>query len=158
MVRPFRFEDLPAVKGIANRAWKPIMEMFRQTYGEELFSLLRPHPETDKGEEVAAFCRKNPDCCLVCEENGQVVGFVTFWLDREKRIGEIGNNAADPECGIKGIGQQMYQAVFEVFRRAGMRYAVVHTGLDQAHSRARLAYQRAGFNIKHEEVTYFRKL
>ncbi len=134
------------------------MEMFRQTYGEELFSLLRPHPETDKGEEVAAFCLKKPQWCLVCEEEGRVVGFMTFWLDRKHLVAEVGNNAADPDCGIKGIGQQMYQAALSFFRKEGMKYARVHTGLDPAHQRARRAYERAGFNIKHEQVTYFRKL
>ncbi len=158
MVRPFKFEDLPAVKEIANQAWQPIMEMFRQRLGDQLFSLIRPHPETDKGEEVAAQCRQHPENCLVYEENGQVVGFITFWLDREHLIGEIGNNAVLPEKRGRGIGQKMYQAVLEFFRKNGMKYARVNTGLDQAHLYARRAYERAGFNIKHEWVTYYRKL
>ena len=76
----------------------------------------------------------------------------------EKKIGEIGNNAVDPQCELKGIGQQMYRAVFEHFRRHGLLYAKVQTGLDEAHARARRAYDRAGFDIRHEDVTYYRKL
>jgi metal-dependent HD superfamily phosphatase/phosphodiesterase len=39
-----------------------------------------------------------------------------------------------------------------------MVYAKVGTGLDYAHARARRAYERAGFDIRHEEVTYYMKL
>jgi len=34
----------------------------------------------------------------------------------------------------------------------------VHTGLDYAHAAARRAYERAGFNIRHEDVDYYMKL
>jgi ribosomal protein S18 acetylase RimI-like enzyme len=64
----------------------------------------------------------------------------------------------DPDCGLKGIGQQMYGAVFDYFRAHGMTYAQVQTGLDDAHARARRAYERAGFDIAHQDVTYYRKL
>lgn len=59
---------------------------------------------------------------------------------------------------MKGIGQQMYKAVLDYFRQQGMLYAKVLTGLDEAHTRARKAYERAGFNIKCESVNYFMKL
>ena len=39
-----------------------------------------------------------------------------------------------------------------------MAYAKVHTGLDDAHARARRAYERAGFDISHQEVNYYLKL
>ena len=39
-----------------------------------------------------------------------------------------------------------------------MTYAKVATGLDDAHAPARRAYERAGFDIKVEDVTYYKKL
>jgi len=48
--------------------------------------------------------------------------------------------------------------VFERFRQEGMRYAKVTTGLDEAHARARRAYERAGFNVRQEDVTYYKEL
>jgi len=159
MVRPYRPEDLPAIMDIANRAWQGIYDMFERRYGRELFQILVPDRRTVKSEQVRRHCERHPDQVFVCEEDdGRIVGFVTFMLDRERGIGEIGNNAVDPECGIKGRGQQMYQAVFERFRQEGMRYAKVTTGLDEAHARARRAYERAGFDIHHENITYYKKL
>jgi len=143
---------------IGNRAWRGIYRMFRKTYGDELFEILVPDEATVKGEQIRSHCARHPEWVYVCEEEERVVGFTTFRLDRERQIGEIGNNAVDPECGLKGIGQQMYRAVLQHFREQGMRYARVHTGLDEAHAPARRAYERAGFDIRHEDVDYFMKL
>lgn len=144
---------------IADRAWRDIYAMFKRTYGEELFLLMYPDAaRTIKGEQVRDHCINNPGRAFVCEEEGKVVGFVTFHMDKKSKIGEISNNAVDPDCRLKGIGQQMYQAVFDRFRQEGMLYAKVGTGLDESHERARKAYERAGFNIKWELVNYFKKL
>ena len=76
----------------------------------------------------------------------------------ERKIGIISNNAVDPCCGVKGVGQEMYRAVLEYFRKAGMLLAQVTTGLDEAHAPARRAYERAGFGLHTESVTYTMKL
>ena len=158
MIRPYKPQDLPAIMDIGNRAWQQIYKMFRGIYGEELFKTLIPDESTEKGNQIKTHCREHPEWVFICEEADGIVGFVTFMLDKEKRIGEIGNNAADPDCGLKGIGQQMYKAVLRHFRQQNMLYAKVHTGLDYAHSRARNAYERAGFNIRHDDATYYRRL
>ena len=158
MIRKYRPEDLPTIMDIGNRAWQGIYKMFREIYGDELFELINPDETTSKGNQIKAHCESHPEWVLICEEGGSIVGFVTFALDTKRKIGEIGNNARDPNCKLKGIGQQMYKAVFEYFREHGMLYAKVHTGLDYAHAPARRAYKRAGFNIAHEEVVYHMKL
>ncbi len=158
MIRSYRPADLPRLQEIGNKAWRGIYTMFKERYGDELFSLRVPAPQTVKGEQIESHCAVHPDWVYVCEENGRVIGFVTFMLDPQFKIGEIGNNAVDPDCGVKGVGQQMYQMVFERFRKEGMRFAKVATGLDEAHAPARRAYERAGFDIHHEDITYFKKL
>jgi ribosomal protein S18 acetylase RimI-like enzyme len=158
VIRLYRNEDLPRIMEIGNKAWENIYKMFRQCYGDELFKIRVPDENIDKGLQLENYCLSFPDCVLVCEEDGKVYGFITFKIDMDKKIGEIGNNAIDPECSIKGLGQQMYKAVFEQFIVKGMTFAKVSTGLDYAHEPARKAYERAGFNIKHEEVTYYKKL
>lgn len=158
MIRSYKSEDLPTIMDIGNRAWHEIYKMFREAYGDELFGRIIPNEATEKGYQIKAHCEEHPEWVYVCEEGGRIVGFVTFSLDSGKKIGEIGNNAIDPKCGLKGIGQQMYKAVFEHFRQQNMLYAKVHTGLDYAHARARRAYERAGFNIRHEDADYYMKL
>jgi len=158
VIRPYQPQDLPTVVDIANRAWARIYRMFREAYGDELFGILIPNEAEEKGNQVRGQCEAHPERVFVCEEGGRVVGFVTFNLDEAKRIGEIGNNARDPGCALKGIGQQMYEAVLQHFRDQGMLYAKVGTGLDWAHAPARRAYERAGFDRSHQGVRYFMKL
>ncbi len=158
MIRTYKPEDLPAVMDIANRAWREIYKMFRESYGDELFQIIVPDETTSKGKQVKSHCERHPEWVFVCEEEACIVGFVTFSLDLNRNIGIIGNNGKDLDCGLKGIGQQMYKAVLEYFREHGMVYAKVGTGLDYAHAPARKAYKRAGFNLCHENVDYYMKL
>lgn len=158
MIRKYEPGDLAKIMDIANRAWREIYKMFREAYGDELFQLMVSDETTSKGEQIKAHCSRHPEWVFICEEEGRIVGFVTFALNTGSKIGAIGNNAKDLDCDLKGIGQQMYKAVLEYFREHGMVYAKVHTGLDYAHAPARRAYERAGFNIQHEDVDYYMKL
>ena len=158
MIRRYKEEDLPVIASIGRRAWINIYNMYQDTYGCDLFSLLIPNKDTAKEEQLRHHVKHHPDWIYICEENGKIVGFITFSIEQDGKIGRIGNNAVDPECGLKGIGQQMYREVFKRFKDEGVLYAQVTTGLDDTHLPARRAYERAGFNIKKEDVTYFKKL
>ena len=52
----------------------------------------------------------------------------------------------------------MYTFALDYFRREGMKMAMVHTGLDEAHAPARKAYERMGFDRTIPEVLYFKML
>ncbi len=52
----------------------------------------------------------------------------------------------------------MYQAALAYFKDQGIKVVRVTTGLDEGHAPARRAYERAGFSLKRESVTYFMKL
>jgi len=158
MIRNYRQEDLPYIQDSANRAWRNIFKMFKRTYGNELFDIIFPDPDELVGRHLQSHCKDHPEWVRICEEEGRIAGFITFRTDHDKKTGHIGYNAVDPECGLKGIGQQMYNAVLDYFRAEGMRFATVTTGLDEAHTKARRAYERAGFNIHHEDVNYYIKL
>ena len=154
-IRNFVPEDLPVITDIANRAWRTIKKMSRDALGDKLSDLLNPEGDNAvKGKQIEAFASKWPENIFICEEEGKVVGFITFHIT-DGKIGIIDNNAVDPDCGLKGIGQQMYRAVLAHFRAKGMKAARVTTGLDYAHAPARRAYERAGFNRKLESVTYY---
>ncbi|GAH38498.1 unnamed protein product [marine sediment metagenome] len=158
-IRPARDQDLPRMKEIAVQAWQPIYADYEARMGEELFSLLHPDGWKDeKASQVADHFQGWPEWCLVAEVNGQIAGFITFTLDADRNIGEIGNNAVDPNCQGCGIGSAQYAYVLELFREEGMAYAMVGTGLDEAHAPARAAYDRVGFELMIPMGRYYRKL
>jgi ribosomal protein S18 acetylase RimI-like enzyme len=158
MIRPYKKDDLETMVQIAYKAWAKIFEGFRKDLGEDLYNILYNIPSQDKRVQLTNFTEKYPDWCLLCERNGKVVGFATFYLDNDRKVGLLLNNAADPECGEKGVGQEMYQAVFDHMKACGKKMVYVTTGLDYAHAPARRAYRRAGFKNEQLSVTYYRML
>ena len=158
MIRLFQPSDLEPMVVIARKAWKKIFEGFRQQLGDELYTILYGNRLQDKRYQLTEFTAKFPKQCYVCERNGKIVGFVTFGLNRETKTGILTNNAADPDSGEKGVGQEMYAAVFERMRQEGMIAVTVSTGLDEGHAPARRAYERAGFEKHLDSVTYCKML
>lgn len=156
MIRSYIQNDLDAMVRIGNAAFRDIYKVMRRELGDEVFQIVIPNPDTCKGLQIIEQTKTHPDWIMICEEQGQIVGFLTYQLDCEIAI--ISNNAVDPECGIKGVGQQMYQEALNHFRKLGIKVVKVTTGLDEAHVPARRAYERSGFSVKRESVTYFMKL
>ena len=82
---------------------------------------------------------------FVVTDGGEIVGFVSFTTDAEKRIGEIGLNAVHPDHAGRGLGTWMYQHIMACMKELGMALATVGTGGDPSHAPARRAYEKAGF-------------
>ena len=157
-VRDLGSEDIETIVQIALAAWEPIYRYYRQEMGEDLFRAVFPDWRAEKVRQVEGACRPgNGARVCVAEQEGQVVGFATYYATRSG-VGEIGNNAVHPDRQGRGIGSQMYGYVFEQLRSLGMRYVKVSTGGDPAHAPARRAYQKAGFGVKLPGVDFYRAL
>ena len=158
ILRPLESRDIDRVADIANLAWQPIYASHREIFGDELYAILFPEAAERKGNEMRRNCSRNPDNIWVCELDGQVVGFITWYVDEDKKIGTLGNNGIHPDFAGRGLGTFMYRQVLDHFRDRGMRHAKVQTGLDKGHAPARRAYERVGFDIRHETITYYMAL
>ena len=159
MIREFRPEDLPVIQAIARKAWKPIFDNYKNLLGEELYPLVYPDPEEPfriKEREIRAQAEKVPHEILICEREGKIAGFIFFGM--RGKTGVICNNAKDPDSTERGVAQEMYAAVLEKFKAAGMTVATVNTGLDCAHAPARRAYEKAGFCARMDKTSYYMKL
>lgn len=156
MIRAYATNDLDELVRIGNAAWRNIYESMRNDLGDEIFQIVNPTPNTSKGLQIIEQIKSHPEWVMICEEQCQVVGFLTYRIDGE--IADICNNAVDPECGLKGIGQQMYRVALARFKTQGIKVVKVSTGLDEGHAPARRAYERVGFSLKRESVAYFMKL
>ena len=157
VMRNFLSGDLEQVMDIANAAWQPIRKMSRDALGDTISDLLNPAGDAkSKGLQIKDQIDSGQYDIAVCEHDGQIVGFITWWI--EGCIGEICNNAARPNTGLKGIGQTMYSFVLEKYRQAGVKAVKVTTGLDQAHAPARRAYERAGFKKHLDSTTYYMEI
>ena len=159
-IRLAQKKDIPQACEIAKKAWVRVHDSFREIMGGAMHDVLCDNWQENKADQVAGHFERVPEWFYVVEreEDLCVVGFITFRLQPQKSLGTIGNNAIDPLCQGKGLGAAMYAFVLNVFRAQGMRFAEVTTGLDEGHAPARRAYEKAGFDIRQENVTYYQTL
>jgi ribosomal protein S18 acetylase RimI-like enzyme len=156
-MRPYQDSDLAKVMEIANIAWRPIRQMSRAALGDTIADYLNPTGDNEsKGLQVKYQIESGNWDIAVCEHEGELVGFITWSINGI--WGEICNNGALTETGLKGIGQTMYKYVMEEFRKAGVKVVKVTTGLDWTHAPARRAYERAGFKKHLDSTTYYMEL
>lgn len=156
--RPVREAEVDRICAIAVAAWRPIFANYRRMLGDELFDTLYSNWPQLKAEQVRRAAAQRPEWVYVTELAGEIIGFTTFFLDPDTTVGTIGNNAVDPDCQAKGIGTFQHRQVLALFRRHGMRFAKVTTGLDASHAPARRSYEKAGFDRSVPEVTYYQDL
>jgi ribosomal protein S18 acetylase RimI-like enzyme len=56
---------------------------------------------------------------LVTVENENVIGFITYYIHKRRKLGIIGTNAVEPCCQNKGIGKKQYNEVLKIFKKRG---------------------------------------
>lgn len=158
MIRSFRPEDEPRAAEILGNAFVHIFKGLKEQLGSELFAAIYGDGRKNRAELLKTHIKNEPDHIVIAERNGKIVGVGTYHVSKPTQTGIIAANGVDPDCGEKGVGQEMYSAILERFRAEGLLYATVTTGLDEAHAPARRAYERVGFGHAVNSVTYRMKL
>jgi N-acetylglutamate synthase-like GNAT family acetyltransferase len=156
MIRPAVEEDVPEIRRIIIAAFgKDTIHYLL----EEKFGVLGGKSWDDrKAEEIESSYRQHPDRILVTELGGKVVGFASFSLDTERKMGVVENNAVDPEYQNSGIGSAQIERILDIFREMDMELAEVVTGLGPGYTPARRMYEKCGFVPTQERVLYHRSL
>lgn len=162
VLRTATAEDMPAIDRITVVCYTPIMESYVDMLGEECYQVVRHEPEktweerkTGQNHELFA---EHPDWVWVLDRDGEVFGYITFYLIPTQGYGHIDNNGVLPQKTGQGWGRFLYEQVLEYFRGQGLRYAHVDTGLDDAHIPARRAYEAVGFDRQVPGVEYWMDL
>jgi len=155
-------QDLAAVDALTVESYRAIQESFVAMLGDDCYDAVRLEPELTWEERKIQQNRRlydeHPEQLWVLEEDGDVFGFVSFWLFPEKSYGHIDNNGLRADRVGQGWATFMYRHVLEHFRAQGLRFAHVDTGLDDAHIRARRAYEATGFDRQVPTVDYWQDL
>jgi ribosomal protein S18 acetylase RimI-like enzyme len=162
VLRGAREGDFEAIDRLTAEGYGPIQESYVAMIGAETYAAVRHEPELTWDERKCAQNRRlfssHPDQVWVLERDGDVFGFVTFWLFPERSYGHIDNNAVRADSAGQGWATFMYRHVLDRFRELGLRFAHVDTGLDDAHGAARRAYEAVGFDRQVPIVEYWQDL
>jgi ribosomal protein S18 acetylase RimI-like enzyme len=162
VLREARAEDFPAIDRLTVDGYGAIQQSYVSMIGDDLYETVRHEPELSWRERKCAQNRRlfeaHPEQVWVLDRGGDVFGYVTFWLFWDQRYGHIDNNAVRAAEAGRGWATFMYRHVLENFRRLGLRFAHVDTGLDDAHVPARRAYEAVGFDRQVPTVEYWQDL
>ena len=157
-IRLYQPSDLPELQQVRRAAFAPVFQSFREIVGERVYALALADADLEQEKLLDQICRDDPEQVFVAEVEGRIAGFVSFTLNVEKRIGEIGLNAVHPEQAGIGIGTLMYERVMEHMKERGMLVATVGTGGDPSHAPARRAYEKVGFGAAIPSVYLYKVL
>ena len=157
-IRQARAEDADRCGEIAGIAWQRVFDSWLKLLGPEIFSHHYTDWKQNQSDGCANAVREHPERAIVTEVDGEVVGFLTWYLPGPEGVGEIGGNAVDPDHQGRGIGVRQCRRALEIMREMGLKSATVYTGLDEGHAPARTMYERAGFNLSTPHVKYFMEL
>jgi ribosomal protein S18 acetylase RimI-like enzyme len=153
-------DDLAAVDSLTVESYRPILESYVAMLGEDCYEAVRLEPELTweerKIQQNRRLFEEHPDRLWVLDEDGDVFGFVSFWLF--PAYGHIDNNGLRADRVGQGWATFMYRHVLDHFREQGLRFAHVDTGLDDAHIPARRAYEATGFARQVPTVDYWQDL
>lgn len=145
-IRQFRNDDVDAILQISELSFAPIHQSFRHLLGDDIFSLVYPDWRKSQRAYIKSLCMgKDRNNILVVENGGHVIGFISYFVNRQKHSGELGLNAVHPNYRGKGIGPRMYRHVLMAMKEKGVRIVSVGTGGDNSHSAAHRAYEKCGF-------------
>ena len=151
--------DAAAAAAIAVSAWEPIYRSYREQLGEEIFAVVYKDWRKCKEDSIlSTFEADSNENAYIAEMGREIVGFVTFAIDRGKSLGTILNNAVKPDLQGNGIGSSMYDTVINIFKENGVKAVKVTTGGDPGHEAARRAYKKAGFNVSLTSINYYKPL
>jgi ribosomal protein S18 acetylase RimI-like enzyme len=157
-IRQAQSKDADRCGDIAVLAWQRVFDAWEKLVGPVIFAQHYGNWREGKRAEVVGLVREHPERAIVTEVDGEVVGFLTFYLPGTPGVGEIGNNAVHPDAQGQGIGERQCKHALGIFRGLGLTSATVYTGLDEGHAPARAQYRKAGFRLSTPHIRYFVEL
>ena len=125
VIRPFRPEDLEAIKAMTIEGFKGVSvehgidEKFGKIAGQDWRWRKARHVDDDVVAHAAGI--------FVAESGGEVLGYISTRLDRESGKGRIPNLAVAANARGRGIGRGLIEHALEYFRAEGMALAVIET-------------------------------
>lgn len=125
LIRPYQPDDLPTLTAIMVEAFEGVSIDFGI---EEQFGPINGHDwKWRKARHLDEDVRRDAAGILVAESAGQVIGFVSSWMDLEAGLGYIPNISLRPEYRGQGLGRLLLNAVLDRFREAGLSHAKIET-------------------------------
>lgn len=124
-IRLYDPADLPRLRELTVEAFENVsIDRNIETH----FGLIAGHDwRWRKARHVDQDVERDPLGTFVADQDGEVVGYISTWIDREAGLGNIPNLAVRADLRGQGLGRQLIQRALDHFRTQGIRYARIET-------------------------------
>ncbi|NJL69035.1 MAG: GNAT family N-acetyltransferase [Oscillatoriales cyanobacterium RU_3_3] len=158
-IEPYNAHQLDAIVSLSLRAWAPVFDSLEKVMDIDVYRAFYPDNwSVSQQKAVEDVCAADDTNVWVAAiETGSIAGFVAVKLHSEDSMGEIYMIAVDPDFQGQGIGTALIEFALNWMKDAGMSVAMVETGGDPGHAKARRTYEKAGFGL-FPVARYFKKL
>ena len=157
-IEPYDAHQLDAVIRLSLRAWAPVFDSIQKVMDADVYRAFYPDQwRVSQQKAVEDVCAAEDTNVWVAIDAGSTVGFVAVKLHSEDSMGEIYMVTVDPDFQGQGIGTDLIEFALSWMKDAGMSVAMVETGGDPGHERARRTYEKLGFGLL-PVARYFKKL
>lgn len=154
LIRPYRTDELDTIKAITVEAFDSVS--IDQNI-ERRFGVIHGHDwKWRKARHIDDDLAHDPEGLFVAEADGEVVGYVSTWIDAEAGIGNIPNLAIRADWRGRGVGRKLIEYALAHFRRAGCAYAKIET-LEQ-NDVGYAVYMKLGFVEVARQVHFLKPL
>lgn len=124
-IRPYQSSDLAVLREITVEAFDGVSidQGIEREYG-----VVNGHDwRWRKARHIDEDAAREPEGIFVAEIDGQTVGYITTWQDRDAGIGHIPNIAFRREYRGRGLGRELISYALNHFRRCGLSHAKIET-------------------------------
>ena len=157
LIRPVADADKAAMIHVSLLAFEPIFNSFESILGPGIYPMIYPDWVQRQTDTVESICGNEKVHVWVAEIDGKLVGYIAYEFFDHDKSGEVQLIAVHPDHQNVGLGTELNNFALQKMSEAGMRYAVVATGGDEAHAPARRSYEKSGYTPL-PLVRYYKKL
>lgn len=155
-IRKAQKKDIPSIRTIVRKSFKFQAESYllEEKYG----IILGKRWDQWMIEDVLKSFHPDLDNLLVGTLDEKTVGFLSFSINDTSKMGAISYMAVHPEARGRGIAKKLVSKALKTFKEKGALFASVTTAMDERHTAARRAYERAGFEPFNNFIKYVKIL
>jgi ribosomal protein S18 acetylase RimI-like enzyme len=152
-IRPYREGELPRLVEITQEAFQGVS--IDQNI-EQLIGSADGKWRQRKGKAIEYDVARFPEGVFVAESGGEIVGYITTWIDRDCQSGFIPNLGVASGFRGQGLGRKLIEHALVFFRQRDLTFARIET-LDQNEIGQHL-YPSIGFREVARQVHYAMRL
>lgn len=154
-IRPYRPTDLPVLQALTAEAFDGVSidQGMERIFGEVAGHDWRWRKMRHIADDAA---RDHAGIFVLESDDGEIVGFISTWCDREAGIGYIANVVVAAEHRGRGLGRALLHAALERFRQAGLSHARIETLVQNDVGKG--LYESVGFREIARQIHFAMKL